>query len=163
MRRHPALFAILVGGSIAGALDLAFAITFAVLRGGTATRLLQTIASGLLGASAYAGGMPVAALGFVLHFAMTLLIAAIFYVAARCLPALVRHAPAAGVLYGIGVFLGMRLVVLPLSAFPYPVVFAPLASSLDLCSHMVFVGLPIALATRAAAASAQGVAAPARA
>lgn len=163
MRRHRALFAILVGGSIAGALDLAFAISFAVLRSGTAMRLLQTIASGLLGRAAFDGGAPVAVLGLVLHFAMTLLIAAIFYVAARRLPALVRHAPAAGVLYGIGVFLVMRLVVLPLSAFPYPVTFAPLATSLDLCSHMFFVGLPIALATRAAAASAPGVAAPMRA
>lgn len=152
MRRNPALFAILVGGSIAGALDIAFAITFAVLRGGTAVRLLQTIASGLLGSAAYDGGMPVAALGLILHFAMALLIAAIFYLASRSLPMLVRHAPAAGVLYGIGVFLVMRLVVLPLSAFPHPVTFAPLASSLDLGSHMFFVGLPIALATRAAAA-----------
>lgn len=164
MRRHPVLFAILAGGSIAGALDLAFAITFAVLRGGTATGLLQTIASGLLGSAAYDGGAPVAALGFVLHFAMALLIAAIFHVASRRLPVLVRHAPAAGALYGIGVFLVMRLVVLPLSAFPYPVVFAPLASSLDLCSHMFFVGLPIALATRVAATFAtRAVAAPARA
>ncbi|GAP66619.1 hypothetical protein MBSD_n1930 [Mizugakiibacter sediminis] len=150
MRRHPTPFAILAGGAIAGALDIAFAITFAVLRGGTAMRLLQTIASGLLGAAAYDGGWPTAALGFVLHFAMALLIAAIFCLASRRLPVLTRRAPAAGMLYGFGVFLAMRLVVLPLSAYPHPVTFAPLASALDLGSHMFFVGLPIALAARAA-------------
>ena len=40
----------------------------------------------------------------------------------------------------------MRLVVLPLSAFPHPVSFKPLSAGLDLLSHVFFFGLPIALA-----------------
>ena len=40
----------------------------------------------------------------------------------------------------------MRLVVLPLSAFPHPVTFKPLSASLDLLSHMFLFGVPIALA-----------------
>ena len=40
----------------------------------------------------------------------------------------------------------MRLVVLPLSAFPHPVSFKPLSAGLDLLSHMFLFGLPIALA-----------------
>jgi uncharacterized membrane protein YagU involved in acid resistance len=52
----------------------------------------------------------------------------------------------AGVLFGVLVFFAMRLVVLPLSAFPHPVSFKPLAAGLDLLSHMFLFGLPIALA-----------------
>ena len=46
----------------------------------------------------------------------------------------------------------MRLVVLPLSAFPHPVSFKPLAAGLDLLSHMFLFGLPIALAASKAIA-----------
>jgi hypothetical protein len=45
----------------------------------------------------------------------------------------------------------MRLVVLPLSAFPYPISFSQPGATLDLLSHMFFFGLPIALAAAKAA------------
>ncbi len=51
------------------------------------------------------------------------------------------------VLFGLLVFLAMRLVVLPLSAFPRPVTFQPLSTVLDLASHMLLFGLPIVWAT----------------
>lgn len=155
MRRNSALFAILVGGLIAGALDIAYAILFAASRGVPPTRLLQVVASGLLGASSYEGGTATAALGLLLHFLMTLLIAAIFYAVSRRLQFLTRHAVVAGVLYGIIVFAVMNLVVLPLSAFPHPVTFRPLATTTDLLSHMFFVGVPIALAVRKYAGAAE--------
>ena len=44
----------------------------------------------------------------------------------------------------------MRLVVLPLSAYPRPVTFKPLATVLDLLSHMVlFAGPVVVLVARA--------------
>ena len=52
--------------------------------------------------------------------------------------------------FGVVVFGVMRLIVLPLSAFPYPVTFKPLATVLDLLSHMLLFGIPIALAIRGA-------------
>ena len=51
---------ILLGGAIAGALDLLFATTFAGFNGVAPTRVLQTIASGLLGNAAFAGGAGIA-------------------------------------------------------------------------------------------------------
>lgn len=48
--------------------------------------------------------------------------------------------------FGVAVFLGMRLVVLPLSAFLHPASFQPLSGGLDLLPHMFLFGLPIALA-----------------
>jgi uncharacterized membrane protein YagU involved in acid resistance len=141
---------VLVGGSIAGALDILFAISFAVYNGVPPARLLQTVASGLLGNAAFSGGIPTAGLGLLLHFGMSYLWAGIFLVAARRLPRLVRQPILSGILFGIAVFLTMRLVVLPLSAFPYPVTFKPLATMLDLLSHTFLFGVPIALATRRA-------------
>ena len=150
MRQHSAGWAVLVGGSIAGALDILFAITFAGIEGVSPARLLQTVASGLLGESAYSGGAATAVVGLVLHFLMALLLAGIFVAVSRRGVFLTRHAVVSGALFGVIVFLGMRLVVLPLSAFPHPVTFRPLASALDLLSHMFLFGVPIALAARRA-------------
>jgi len=144
------LYAVLLGGSIAGALDILFAISFAAYQGATPVRLLQTVASGLLGSAAFAGGLPVAALGLALHFAISLLWAGLFLALALRLPALTLHPLLAGVLFGALVFLAMRLLVLPLSAFPYPVSFKPLATVLDLLSHMLLFGVPIAWAAQRA-------------
>jgi hypothetical protein len=57
-----------------------------------------------------------------------------------------RHPFASGIVFGIVVFLVMRLLVLPLSAFPFPVTFKPVATVLDLMSHTMLFGVPIALA-----------------
>ena len=142
------LRAVLVGGSIAGALDILFALTFAGANGMAPERLLQTVASGLLGEDAYAGGAPAAFLGLVAHFGLSYLWAALFVAAAARQPRLVSKPVLAGAVFGVVVFLAMRLVVLPLSAFPHPVSFKPLAAGLDLLSHMFLFGLPIALAAR---------------
>ena len=150
MKHRSVLWAVLVGGSIAGTLDILFAISFAGYSGVPPAGLLQTVASGLLGNAAFSGGIPAAALGLVLHFGMSYLWAGIFVGAARQLPRLVRQPMMSGVLFGAAVFLTMRLVVLPLSAFPYPVTFKPLSAILDLLSHTFLFGVPIALAARRA-------------
>lgn len=144
------LAAVLLGGSIAGLLDIVFAISFAAYSGATPVRVLQTVASGLLGSAAFNGGVAVAVLGLALHFGMSFLWAAAFFTAARFVPALALHPLISGIAFGIVVFLVMRLVVLPLSAFPYPVTFKPLATVLDLLSHMLVFGVPIAWAVHSA-------------
>lgn len=142
--------AVLLGGSIAGVLDIIFAISFAAYNGATPVRLLQTVASGLLGTAAFSGGVPAAALGLALHFVMSFLWAGAFLALAERVPALALHPLMAGIGFGVFVFLSMRLVVLPLSAFPYPVTFRPLATTLDLLSHMLLFGVSIAWATQRA-------------
>src|SRR4051812_20494658 len=147
MQQRSALWAILVGGAIAGALDILYAITYWSFNGLSAERVLQSIASGLFGKEAYAGGMPLALLGLALHFAMAFAYATAFLLASQHLALLRRRPALSGIVFGIGVFFFMRHVVLPLSAFPHPIVFRPLGSSLDLMSHMFLFGLPIALAS----------------
>jgi uncharacterized membrane protein YagU involved in acid resistance len=144
------LWAMLVGGTIAGLLDILFAISFAGYNDVPPIRLLQTVASGLFGDAAFSGGVPMAILGLVLHFGMSFIWASIFLVLAKRLPSLALHPIFSGILFGIVVFFTMRLVVLPLSAFPRPVTFKLLSTTLDLLSHTLLFGVPIALAVRRA-------------
>lgn len=149
MSRSP-LTAVLTGGLIAGAFDITYAIGFSDWNGVAPMRILQSVASGLLGAPAFAGGMPVAALGLALHFVIALLWAALFVLAARFLPLLTRRAVLCGILYGAFIYAMMNLLVLPLSAFPRKVTFPLLVFTTGLAVHMFLIGLPIALAARRA-------------
>src|ERR1700722_3830594 len=82
------LRAILAGGFIAGTLDIGVAV--ALYHIGPIT-LLQAIASGILGKAAYSGGLNAALFGLVLQWAMSLIIAAIYVLAADRLPMLRRR------------------------------------------------------------------------
>lgn len=147
MRRYSPASAILIGGLIAGAFDITYATGFSAMRGVAPSRILQSVASGLLGQAAYEGGTATAALGLLLHFLMALLIAAIFYVLSRQLTFLVRRPIAWGAVYGFIVYAVMNLVVIPLSAFPNKLKFVPIVVATGLLVHMFLVGVPIALAT----------------
>ena len=142
------LQAVLFGGLLAGALDLAAACVNSGLSGVSPVRVLQAIASGLLGAESYAGGAATAALGFFLHFVIAFGATVVFYAASRRLKFLTDHAVASGVLYGIAVYLFMSFVVLPLSSFTGKPPSAALPIAVGLFIHILFVGLPIALVVR---------------
>ena len=74
-KKSKALPAIGWGGLIAGILD----ITTAFIRWRPPVRLLQGIASGLLGPHAFQGGWGTAVLGLALHFFIAFSAAAIYY------------------------------------------------------------------------------------
>ncbi|TFW18162.1 hypothetical protein [Duganella callida] len=141
---------VLIGGLIAGALDIIFAISFAAYNGTAPLQLLRIVASGAFGKPALHGGVPMAVFGLAAHFGLSLAWALGYFLLARLMPRLAHHPVFYGIAYGVMVFLLMRLVVLPASAFPFPVRFKPLATALDMLSHMFLFGLPIALATRRA-------------
>jgi uncharacterized membrane protein YagU involved in acid resistance len=136
--------AILVAGFLAGVLDIVAAFVVYGLRGATPPRILQSIASGLLGESAFRGGAATAALGAALHFLIALSAAAVYYTASRWLPVLVRRPVPSGLLYGIAVYLFMNHLVVPLSAVAKRP-FSPELAAVILVVHMTCVGLPIAL------------------
>ena len=142
-----ARFVVLAG--IAGATcDIVYAILYYGWRGIPAERILQTVASGLLGKAAYDGGWPAAALGLGCHYAIVIVAAALFHVVARRW-AWPRNEPiAAGLVYGLGIYVVMNCVVLPLSAYPFPMRFPLLTTATGLLVHMVGVGLSISLITR---------------
>src|SRR5471032_2941388 len=151
MRRHPALFTIFAGGGIAGACDITYAVGFSAYRGVAPMRILQSVASGLLGAASFNGGVATAVLGLCLHFFIAFIVAAIFYLASRLLPVVLRYAAVAGIAYGAVVYAVMNLVVLPLSAAPPRTTAMPTVVMVTgLLVHMFGIGLPIALAARSA-------------
>src|SRR5688572_9476708 len=102
---------ILVGGLLAGILDLAAAIAITLYYQGSPVRMLQAIASGALGKAAFDGGIRTALLGVAFHFLIAFTAATVFYLASRKIRFLTEKPVVAGVLYGIAVYLFMFFVV----------------------------------------------------
>lgn len=141
--------AILWGGAAVGVFDITYAFVASAIRAGVSpVRVCQSVASGLLGNSAFEGGLPTAALGLALHFLIAFTWAAVYVAASRRLRFMVEWAVPAGLLYGVVVYAFMNLVVIPLSAAPFKVSYPPLKLAIDVAGHMLLVGLPIALAAR---------------
>jgi hypothetical protein len=138
--------AIATAGLIAGILDIASAFVIAELKGTGSIRMLQGIASGLLGPQSFEGGMATAGLGLAIHFLIAFTAASVFYVGTRQFSFLTRHVVASGLLYGIAVYVFMYWLVVPL-------VFVGARHSISrdvtaVIVHMVLIGLPIALVVR---------------
>jgi hypothetical protein len=146
LERPRAVRAIVWGGLLAGLGDITFAFVVSGLRGVGPGRVLQSVASGLLGEAAKEGGLATAALGAVLHFLIAFIWATVYWLLSRKLKVLVQHPFVCGPLYGLAVYAFMYLVVLPLSAAYFKPTFTPYTVSLNGAGHMLLVGLPIALA-----------------
>jgi hypothetical protein len=142
------LRAIVWGGLIAGAFDLIYAFVWYGPRGVSPLRIMQSIASGLLGKEAYEGGAGTAVLGGVLHFFILIVAAALYYAASRRVTLLTRQPIVCGLLFGIAIWIVMNLVVVPLSAFPHEVTHTLSSALPHIVAHMVLVGLPIAMAIK---------------
>jgi len=151
-RRPRALQAILLGGVIAGALDITYACVHSYIRRGTKPiTILQSVASGALGRNAFEGGAKTAALGLAFHFLIAFIAAAAYYFASRALRFMVTQAVISGILYGVCVYLFMNCVVLRLSAIhvtTWPWSYPKSVLIGGLLIHMFGIGLPIALAVR---------------
>ena len=143
---------ILIGGLIAGALDITYAFIFSYLRSGrTPAFILKSVASGALGRDAFQGGAKVAALGLAFHFLIALIAAAVFVLASRALPFLTTHAIISGVIYGLCVYAVMNCVVLRVSAIhatTWPWAYPKSVLIGGLLIHIFGIGLPIALVNR---------------
>lgn len=141
-RSGSAILAIVVGGLVAGTLDLTQAI---ILFG---KNIPLAIAGGLLGPEAFRGGAGTYILGVLLHFFIACSAAAIYFAASRKLRFLTEHPLVCGLFFGAAVQLVMSLVVLPLSALHAmgPYTYRDLVSGFLV--HMVIVGLPISFSVQ---------------
>jgi len=150
-------WALLWGTLIVGTADILDAFVFFGLRGARPIRILQSIASGLLGRAAFSGGLGTALLGAVLHFFIAFLIVATFFVASRYI-SILRRAPVwSGLMYGVVVYLVMNFVVIPWSRIGPRSGRATVTVVSELLVHMFLIGVPIAWAARKAfAESSQG-------
>jgi len=140
--KRNAILAIVVGGLLAGTLDLMQACILFGLK------VPFAIAGGLLGERAFQGGAAIYVLGVLLHFFIAFSVTAIYYGASRRLTFLTEHPLVCGLFFGMAVELVMSYVVLPLSALhdrgPYR-----LHDVLQgLIVHMFVIGLPVAYSVR---------------
>ena len=137
---------IAVAGLVVGILDITSAFVIAAIRGTGSLRMLQGIASGLIGARSFEGGLTTAACGLAIHFLIAFTVVTIFYLASRRINFLTEHPVVSGVLYGIAVYLFMYWVVIRL-VFPnaHPSLTRDVTAVLV---HISLIGLPTALIIR---------------
>jgi uncharacterized membrane protein YagU involved in acid resistance len=138
---------VLTAGLVAGAIDITAAFTIYALRGVAPHRILQSIASGLLGRAAFSGGFRTAALGLLLHFLIATTAAAVYFGASRKWGRLTERPILFGAIYGVAVYAFMNHVVVPLSAVTKRP-FDPGMAALMVGVHIACVGVPIAVVVR---------------
>jgi hypothetical protein len=140
--------AIALGGLAVGVLDAIDGVAyFGLTAGSNPIQVLQYIASGAVGPSAFTGGLPMAGLGALLHFALAFGFAGAFVVAYTRSEAIRRHWAVTGVAWGAVVWAIMNLLVLPHSAVPQ----APLTTLAvihGVIGHALLVGLTSAVVAR---------------
>jgi hypothetical protein len=147
LEKNPnALLAVLLAGFTCGVLDITAALVVYGYLGAKPMRLLQGIASGLLGPKAFDGGLAMALLGLLCHFVIAFGAATVYFVASRAIRILIDHAVVSGVLYGVVVYFFMNRIVLPLSAARRP--FSVKLMIIGVIIHIFCVGLPISLSVR---------------
>jgi hypothetical protein len=148
--RKSLLRPIALGGLIIGTADAIIYhwLVSSVLGGYPLTSVFQYIASGALGESAFAGGIPTALLGVLIHFVISFVVAGVFILSASRISLLRRYSIVSSLLYGFGVFIVMNIIVTPLSATP-PLP-APTTPQLivNILDHILVIGLPLGILVR---------------
>jgi hypothetical protein len=113
------------------------------------SRLVQNIASGLLGKRSFAGGTPTVALGVLLQYFMMSIMVCVYYALSMRVPTLREKPWRCGLLYGVVLYVVMNFIVVPLSAAPKgPVVTSWIIGSIVM--HLI-IGVSIAHGARWAA------------
>jgi hypothetical protein len=133
---------------IAGTLDILSAFVFAGMAGVSPAGVLAYVASGPFGDGVRTGGAGWAAIGLAVHFAIMACMAAAYMIAARRIPALLRHPIAAGIAYGFLLWIVMYWIVKPLRWPEAPLPHTLWGVGNALFSHCILVGVPIALVAR---------------
>lgn len=134
----------LLGGLLAGTLDILYAIGFWSAYDVPAQRILQSIAAGLLGREAFTGGAATAALGLLLHYFIAACMAVTYGWAARDARVLRDRPWRFGALYGVALYAFMNFVVVPLSASPRGASLPLAWMAWSVLAHVVLVGWPCA-------------------
>ena len=136
--------AILAAGLLCGIMDISAAFLTWIPKGVTPLRLLQGIASGLIGPSSFRYGWSTGSLGLLIHFVIACSAATVFYTASRKLRVLLEHPWWAGVGYALVVYGVMYWIVMPRSRLHRgPVMLS--YSLIAIVTHIICVGLPISL------------------
>lgn len=143
------LQAILWGGMAAGTVDMIVATATGVGRGRAPLDGWRFVASGLMGKAALEGGWVTGAVGLLVHYGLATIMAALFVLAARRQPGLLRSPWVSGLIYGALIFAAMNYVVVPHSAVPVWKTPQGFWANLNgAMGHGFFVAVPIASIAR---------------
>jgi uncharacterized membrane protein YagU involved in acid resistance len=144
MRPRAAISAVLAGGLLAGLIDIGAAC---LIYSASPLIVLQSVASGILGRAAFAGGWEAAAIGAACHFFIALCAAAVYVTISSYVLILRQQAVLGGLVFGALIFAFMHYIVVPLSnAAQAPM--SPLLYAINLADHMALFGVPIALCAK---------------
>ena len=139
---------VFAGGILAAAIDLTYACTYhGLVNKIPPIRILQSIGSGVFGKNSFQMGYTSAAVGFIAHFTILIIAAAIFNAARRRSAFLREHAYVSGMVLGVGIYLTMNYIVLPLSAAPH-FTSTPVGAISDFSVHVLLLGPAISLVVR---------------
>jgi uncharacterized membrane protein YagU involved in acid resistance len=140
--------AILIGGAAVGVLDATDGVAWAAITAGqNPVQVLQWIATGVLGPSAFSGGLAAAALGVLVHFVISYGFTAAFVLAWTQIESIRKSWVASGLLWGVLVWAFMNLLVLPHSSVPQGA-FTVGAILNGVIGHALTVGLAAAYVAR---------------
>jgi hypothetical protein len=106
--------------------------------------VFRYVASGALGKAAFEGGLDIALLGLLFHFVIAMGWTILFFFAYEKVKILQLNKFIVGIGYGIFVWLGMNLIVLPLSRIP-PLTYRLTPTLIMIAIHMFVIGLSISL------------------
>lgn len=139
------LAAILIGGLVAGALDFAGAC---IIYKASPEIIGKAVAAGVLGPASFQGGIENSYLGAALHFAISIVAAAVYVVASLFFPILRSRAVIGGVVFGVCMFFAMNFIVVPNSLAASDKPFNWARKWPDLIAHAVFFGPAVSIAAR---------------
>jgi hypothetical protein len=134
---------IIIGWLIVATLDIAYAISVTAVRGGSPSRMLQGIASGIMGPAAFQGGTATEAFGLALHYFIALMIVVVYAAMCRRIALLREHPVLWGAFYGVGVWVVMNFIVIPLSRAARPRYVMPWVLY-GIAVHIFIIGIPAA-------------------
>lgn len=108
---------LLLSGLLVGTLDIiAACVSYMIKTGGNPKVVLVYIASAVFGKEAFSGGDGMAAIGLLFHYVIAFGWTVLFFIIYPFISTRIKNAWLLGVLYGIVIWSGMNLVVLPLTS-----------------------------------------------
>lgn len=133
-------------GLIAGTLDISDAFIWNAFHKISPKLVFQYIASGLVGVRSFELGWISICLGILLHYFIATVWTATYYEMSRRWSLAANRPVVSGLTYGLGVYLVMNFVVLPLSAVPAPKRPPTIGSRINgVLAVMFCIGLTVAL------------------
>lgn len=113
------LKSILIAGIIAGTMDATGATIAYLLRGGeNPIKIWNYVGSGIFGEASIKGGMAYALMGLLFHYIIAIIWTTIFFKIHKYLLMISKNWIVLAIIYGIVVWVGMNLIVVPLSNTP---------------------------------------------